>query len=383
VSRGKVLVTGGAGFIGCHTSVALLKAGYDVRVLDALLPPVHAEEVRPPWLPTDVELQVGDVRCKEQLGAAMTGVDAVIHLAAYQDYLPDFSTFFSVNTVGTAMLYEVAVERQLPIRKIVVASSQATYGEGAYKCRLHGTVMPPLRSDDQLRRGEWDLACAHCGETLQLQPTDESQVRPHNQYAISKYTQELVSLNLGERYGIPTTPLRYSIVQGPWQSFRNAYSGICRIFVLRVMAGKRPIGFEDGRQKRDYVWVGDVATANLLALEDPRTDFMSLNVGGAETLTVSEFSDSVSEVLERPDLKLDLPGLYRYGDTRHVVSNSEALVELGWLRTLRPREVIQRYAQWAASEPAATDTLDVALSRMLALGTVRAVQTSPRSAGGS
>ena len=312
----------------------------------------------------------------------MRGVDAVIHLAAYQDYLPDFSTYFSVNTVGTAMLYEIAVERRLPLRKVVVASSQATYGEGAYECRAHGGVRPPMRSDERLQRGEWDLVCAQCHEVLQWRRTDESQVHPHNQYALSKYTQEMVALSLGHRYGIPTTALRYSIVQGPWQSFRNAYSGICRVFVLRVMAGKEPVGFEDGRQRRDYVWAGDVATANLIALEDERTDFISLNVGGTDDLSVEDFGREVCDVLGRPDLDVEFPGLYRYGDTRHVVSDNDALVALGWQPTLTTRDVIQRYADWAASEPDARDHLDEAMARMLALGVVRRVESEHALLGG-
>lgn len=373
MSRGRVLVTGGAGFIGCHTSVALLEAGFDVRVLDALVAPVHAEKVRPPWLPPDVELMVGDVRSKEDVTAALSGVDAVVHLAAYQDYLTDFSNFFDINTVGTAMLYEVAVENRIDLKRIVVASSQATYGEGTYNCAAHGDLIPPLRIDEHLRQGKWEPLCPACGQSMALAETDESRVSPHNQYAVSKYTQELVGFNLGQRYGISTTCMRYSIVQGPWQSFRNAYSGICRIFTMRVLAGKAPIAFEDGGQIRDYVWVGDVARANLLALEDARCSGRALNVGGRERLTVAEYCDAVTRVLGREDISVLTPGLYRFGDTRHVVSSSTALQSLGWQQTLAVSEIIAAYAGWAVGQPEAKDNLDASLERMLALGTVRRV----------
>ena len=373
MGKGKVLITGGAGFIGAHTAVRLMGAGYSVRALDALLAPVHADQGRPRWLSPEVELMLGDVRSREDVAKAMRGVDAVVHLAAYQDYLPDFSTFFHVNTVGTAMIYEVAVAEGLPLRKVVVASSQSTYGEAAYRCTEHGRVMPPLRDEERLKLGEWEVPCPICGEALEVTETDESEVNPHNQYAVSKFTQELVAFNLGRRYRIPTTCLRYSIVQGPWQSFRNAYSGICRIFTMRVLNGGRPVAFEDGGQLRDYVWVGDVAAANHLVLEDPRSDYRSFNVGGPDRHTVAEYGEEVAAVLGREDLLPEMPGLYRFGDTRHVVSSSAALKNLGWEQTLGVPRIIERYADWARGEPDARDNLDASLARMLQLGTVRRV----------
>jgi dTDP-L-rhamnose 4-epimerase len=373
VGKGKVLITGGAGFIGAHTGRRLLEAGYSVRALDALLAPVHANGRPPRWLDPEIELVVGDVRSRDDVAGALRGIDAVIHLAAYQDYLPDFSTFFHVNTVGTAMLYEVAVAESLPLRKIVVASSQATYGEAVYRCRDHQVVMPPLRDEARLARGEWEVECPDCSSPLEVTETTEERVNPHNQYAVSKYTQELVAFNLGRRYGIPTTCMRFSIVQGPGQSFRNAYSGICRIFTMRVLAGGRPVAFEDGGQLRDYIWVGDVAAANQLVLEDPRSDYRAFNVGGPERHTVSEYGAIVAEVVGHPELLPETPGLYRFGDTRHVVSSSAALTALGWSQTLRVPEIVKRYAEWAQGEPDARDNLDASLARMLELGTVRRV----------
>jgi dTDP-L-rhamnose 4-epimerase len=372
--KGRVLITGGAGFIGCHSAVALLDAGYEVRVLDALLPPVHSGGAAPTWLPTEVELVVGDVRSKEDLAQSLEGVQAVLHLAAYQDYLPDFSTFFHVNTVGTAMIYEVAVEKRLELNKIVVASSQAVYGEAAYECPEHGRQMPASRAEERLRAALWETECPICAGGMRPVPTDESAVSPNNQYAISKYTQELVAFNLGHRYRLPTTCLRYSIVQGPWQSFHNAYSGICRIFAMRVLAGRRPIAFEDGGQLRDYVSVEDVARANLLALESAATNHQVFNVGGADRYTVLEYGIEVARTLGADDQTPEVPGLYRFGDTRHVFSDSTRLSALGWSPTLGVPAIIGKYVEWASSQPDAEDHLDESLSRMLALGTLREVR---------
>lgn len=365
-----VLITGGAGFIGLHTARALLERGYSVRVLDWLRPPVHQPAATPPWLSADVDVVVGDIRDKEVLRRALRGVGSIVHLAAYQDYLPDFSTFFHTNTVGTALLYELVVEDRLPIRKAVVASSQAVYGEGGHRCGTHGVFQPDLRADETLRRGRWDISCPLCGQASDLVPaTETTVVNPQNQYAISKYTQELVSLSLGRRYSIPTTCLRYSITQGRWQSPRNAYSGICRIFTLRALAGRPAIVFEDGRQMRDYVYVGDVARANVLALEDSRTDYDVYNVGGDRAVSALDYASIVAGRvgLEAPP---EVPGYYRFGDTRHIVSDSSKLKALGWTPTVGIEQVVDEYAAWSMEEGFA-DSSDAAIQRMLDLGTLR------------
>ena len=311
-----VLVTGGAGFIGSHTAVTLLGVGYRVRAFDWLQPPIHEPGVVPPSLPRDVEMVVGDVRDKTAVSQALDGVDLVVHLAAYQDYLPDFSTFFDVNTVGTALIYELIVERNLDVRKVVVASSQAVYGEGRYRCPHHGVIFPDLRNDEQLRRAEWEIRC-QCGEAASHELTTEPEVNPQNQYALSKYSQEMVAFSLGRRYAIPTTCLRYSITQGQWQSPRNAYSGICRIFTVKVLEGKAPIVYEDGLQMRDYVYVGDVARA-IIAIEDSRTDFEAYNVGGGDAISALEYAETVVRVLGA-NCRIEVPDIYRFGDTRRRV----------------------------------------------------------------
>lgn len=367
----KILVTGGAGFIGSHTVDLLLQRGHSVRVLDALEPPVHRDRGRPDYLPADVELQAGDVRDRAAWERALEGVEAVFHLAAYQDYLPDFSKFFHVNAVGTALLYEVAVEKRLPLRKIVVAASQAVYGEGRYR-RADGTaVYPGQRPAEQLARHEWDLRDPDSGETLQADVTDEAVVRPHNSYAISKYTEEQIALNLGRRYGLPSVAMRYSIVQGPRQSFRNAYSGALRIFAMQVLAGERPLAYEDGRQLRDYVYVGDVARANLVVLEDERADYQAFNVGAGQAWTVLEFARMMASAAGRPELEPQLPGEYRFGDTRHIVSDIRRLGALGWVPQGNPERSAREYLDWATRQPDFGNYTAAARAHMKQVGAVK------------
>jgi dTDP-L-rhamnose 4-epimerase len=370
----KVLVTGGAGFIGSHTVDLLLDRGYDVRILDNLQAPVHQEHRWPDYVPQGVERIDGSVVDAEVWRRALVGMEAVLHLAAYQDYLPTFSRFFHTNAAGTALLYELlvadpALQRQ--VQKVVVATSQAVYGEGRYRCAVHGVQFPGQRPLAQLDRRDWEVRCPVCGERMRAEPTQQDDPpRPHNQYGISKLAQELVALNLGQRYGIPTVAMRYSITQGPRQSFTNPYSGALRIFVQRLLHGRQPIVYEDGGQLRDYVTVWDVARANLLALEDGRANFRAFNVGGGRALTVLEYAHLVGRSLNLA-VEPEVPGRFRVGDTRHIISDISALRDLGW----EPRETLERaaaaYAEWAQAQPGFRDYSDQGLATMAAQGVVR------------
>jgi dTDP-L-rhamnose 4-epimerase len=378
----RVLVTGGAGFIGSHTVDALLRKGYAIRVLDALVPPVHVPDRPPDYLPLpDLEFVQGDVRDRSAWERALPGVDAVFHLAAYQDYLPDFSTFFHTNSYSTALLYEIIAEKRLPVQKVIVASSQATYGEGKYLCQTerttssdggpsHGIQYPPPRGETQLRRGQWEVHCPHCGRGMEPQWTDEAVVQPHNSYAISKYSQELIAFNLGQRCGIATVCLRYSIVQGPRQSFRNAYSGVLRIFTQQLLAGKPALCYEDGQQLRDYVSVDDVARANVLVLEDARADSQVFNVGGDRRISVIDYARLIGR-RAGVDLEPHLPGVYRFGDSRHIFSDVSKLKALGWQPSVPLERIVDDYLAWAQSQPGFRDYSAEAEARMASLGALR------------
>jgi len=371
-----VLITGGAGFIGSHTCDALIRKGHRVRILDNLQRTVHPKGI-PGYLNPEAELLVGDVRDKAVWIAALKEVDAVYHLAAYQDYLTDFSTFFYVNSVSTALLYETLVQddRYRRVCKVIVAASQAVMGEGRYRCpacdgRNPADIYPQIRLESQLSKGCWEHICPQCGEPVQWMPSDETVSNPCNPYALSKYSQEQIALQLGKRYDIPTVVLRYSIVQGPRQSFYNAYSGIMRIFSLSLMMDRAPVIFEDGNQIRDYVNIDDVVDANLRVLEKTEADHQVFNVGGGKAWTVSEFYEILQRVVGKW-IEPQVPGFYRYGDTRHIFSDTAKLRSLGWKPKRGIEQSIQSYWTFIKGADATGDILDAAADKMRRLQVIR------------
>lgn len=366
-----ILVTGGAGFIGSHTVDRLLDKGYKVRILDNLQKPVHMKG-KPDYLPEKAEFIEGDVRDKAALEKAMQGIDAIYHMAAYQDYLPDFSTYFHVNSVSTALIYEIIVEKEMPIQKVIVASSQAVLGEGLYRCEDHGELIPDIRLEEQLSKGDWEHHCPHCGKYMQSLPTPEEKINPQNQYAMSKHSQEMIAINLGKRYGIPSVAMRYSIVQGPRQSFYNAYSGAMRIFNLHLYFERQPTIYEDGKQIRDYVNYNDVVNANLLVLEDDRADYQAFNVGRGRGYTVLDFYRKVQEVTGK-NIAPIIAKYYRYGDTRHISSDISKLKSLGWEPKIPIEESIRDYWEYLKQQTNIDDILEYAKKTMKKKGIVRSV----------
>lgn len=340
----KVLVTGGAGFIGGHLVERFLADGFEVRVLDSLDPKVHPFG-KPHWLSPKVDFVRGDVTDAEALLYALRDVDIVSHQAAYQDYMPDFSRFFRVNAVGTALLYELIVREKLRVRKVIVASSQAVYGEGQYDCTKHGQLFPNPRSVAQLKSGQWNVLCPICEKECVPQLLREEHHNPYNQYAVSKLSQECTALGLGWLHGIPSVALRYSITQGPRQSLFNHYSGICRIFVSRALRGQPLLIYEDGRQTRDFIHIEDVVDANMQVLRDERSNFQTFNVGSGHAVSVLQYAQAVKQVTSR-EVDLHISREYRRGDNRHSVSCIDKLSALGW----RPRHdlltILKDFIRW-------------------------------------
>jgi dTDP-L-rhamnose 4-epimerase len=377
------LVTGGAGFIGSHTVDLLVERGYQVRVLDSLQPRVHPTGA-PSWLSPLAEFVRGDVTDATVMREVLEGVQSVIHLAAYQDYMPDFSRFIHTNTESAALIFEIAVSdpAKYPLEKVVFASSQAVCGEGRYVCtRCAGGVdapgiteqlaqpglaygfppgavhTPAPRSMEQLRSGDWNVRCPQCGEAMSPLLIDELTVAPGTTYGISKYAIELLADRLGRRYQIPTACMRYTYVQGPRNSFHNPYSGIARRFVLRLLDGLPPTIYEDGAQLRDYVNVRDVARANVLVLDDERSNFKVFNVGGGRAVPVH----TVAEILIAEfgsDLRADVSGDFRVGDTRHTVSDISALQALGWSPTISLEDSLAEYVAWVRQQGGVTGRIE-------------------------
>ena len=302
----RILITGGAGFIGSHTADALYKQGYKIRILDSLTPPVHQEGCFPKYLSKKYELIKGDITNKKDWLKALKGVDYVYHFAAYQDYLTDFSKFFYVNAVGTALLYELIYAYKLPVKKIIYASSQAVYGGGK-----------GLKETDLLK--------------------------PCNSYGISKMSAEHICLN----FKIPTAVMRYSIVQGSRQSPFNLYSGALRIFTTQAMAGNDLRVFEDGEQCRDFVNIKDVVEANLLVLKNKKADFQAFNIGGGKEYKIIDFARMVQRIVN-PDIKIKITGETRMGDVYDAVSDITKFKKLGWKPRYTPEQSIKEYLKWLA-----------------------------------
>jgi len=365
----KILVTGGAGFIGSHTCDRLMALGHEVIVLDALTPPVHrngrAANVTP-----GADFYQGDTRNRDLLANLLRRVDAVYHFAAYQDYMPDFSRFSDVNVVSTSLIYEIIVAERLDLARIVVASSQAAMGEGLYLCQADGEQVPGMRPESALAAGEWDISCPVCCGPLEMQATPERISKPQNAYGMSKLSEEMVAINLGRRYGIPTVALRYSIVQGPRQSVYNAYSGTCRIFCLSYLLGQAPTLYEDGEAIRDYVNIDDVVDANVLVLTADRAIGRVFNVGGGKAVTTREFADIVMRHYGSAEPGV-VTGEYRFGDTRHIFSDISALRALGWEPQRTPADSVAAYAAWLKGIDGLDGVLAEANARMRTLGVVR------------
>ncbi len=347
-----VLVTGGAGFIGSHLVDSLIKEDYRVRVLDNLAPPTHNGKL-PEWFNKEAEFVLGDVRNKKDWLKALRGVNYVFHLAAYMDYHLDFSNYFATNTQGTALLYEIAVERKLPIKKIVIASSQSVYGEGKYFCQRHGIFYPEIRSEEQLKKKQWEIFCPLDKKAAKILPEKEDDyLLPQIPYGFSKLASEKLALMLGKTYKIPTVILRYSIVQGSRQSFRHFYSGALRDFSVRALAGLPMIIQEDANQIRDFVNVHDVTEAHLAVLKNLKADFQVFNVGSGKPVKVMDLARLVAK-MAGVKFQPVIMGVFRVNAPRNSIMDITKLKKLGWQSRYSLKDSVQEYLIWIKNHPEA------------------------------
>jgi dTDP-L-rhamnose 4-epimerase len=351
----RILVTGGAGFVGSHTVDGLLRQGHEVRVFDNLTKQVHADGL-PGYLSKDIEFQLGDMRDMEAVRKAIEGVDVVYHLAAavgVGQSMYEIARYMEINTQGTANLLQALLDRKSKVEKLIVASSMSIYGEGQYKCQEHGTMAPPPRPTHQLREKQWEVQCIKCGQELTPVPTKEDKpLQCTSIYALSKKDQEEMVLLFGRTYDVPVVALRYFNIFGTRQALSNPYTGVAAIFGSRLLNRNAPMIFEDGGQMRDFVSVHDIVQANLLAMQRSKADGMAINVGSGQPITVREVAGIMADELGS-NAGLEITGKYRAGDIRHCYADiSLAHKVLGYSPCYGFRDGVAELVEWLRSQTA-------------------------------
>jgi dTDP-L-rhamnose 4-epimerase len=366
----KILITGGAGFIGSHLSDELLEKGYHVRVLDNLCEQVHGSgSKRPAYLNRDVELVVGDVRDESLVRQVLKNIDVVYHYAAMVGVgqsMYEIRNYTDVNNKGTAVLLEALVKK--PVEKLVVASSMSIYGEGLYKDQQGKISAGKERGLDQLKRGDWEMRSAE-GEPLNPYPTPETKIPSLSSvYALSKYDQERLCLMIGRAYNIPTVALRFFNVYGTRQSLSNPYTGVLAIFASRLLNNNSPLIFEDGLQKRDFVSVHDIVLASRLAMETAGADQEVFNIGSGNSYSIVEIAGKLSSILNKENIEPEITGKYRVGDIRHCFSDiTKAREILGFEPEISLEEGLAELAEWLEGQTA-EDKVSQASSELAARG---------------
>jgi dTDP-L-rhamnose 4-epimerase len=368
----RVLITGGAGFVGSHTADALLEDGHEVRIFDNLTSQVH-EAGAFSYLPKGAEFVLGDMRNLNQVKKAVEDVDVIFHLAAavgVGQSMYQIADYTATNNLGTANLFQALLDGNLRPEKIIVASSMSIYGEGKCLCQDCGEVAPPPRPLEQLKQKRWETACTNCGETLVPVPTREDKpLQCTSVYALSKKDQEEMTLLFGRTYQIPVVALRYFNIYGTRQSLSNPYTGVAAIFASRLMNRKSPVIFEDGQQMRDFVSVHDIAQANLLAMEKSGADGKALNIGSGEPVTIREVAAELERALAVA-LPLEITGKYRAGDIRHCFGDISAATQLlGYRPKVKLKQGIEELVAWLESQRA-SDNVDEAMERLNVHGLV-------------
>lgn len=346
----RALVTGGAGLIGSHLTDLLIKRGYEVTILDNLDKQTHPNGM-PSWLNPKAKFILGDVCNTKDVEKALKNIDVIFHQAAFGGFTPELSKYIDVNVTGTGHIFEVIKEQKLPVKKIVVASSQAIYGEGTYSCPVHETQYPSYRLLKQLKHREWEVKCPECNVSMYPVPTKEDKPACGEIiYALSKFFEERLSLSLGKRLGIPVVALRYAVTFGPRQSLHNPYTGVVSIFSTRILNNLGPVIYEDGLQTRDFIYVSDVARANLFIMENDKTNFQSFNVGTGQATTLLKLLETLCKaygINTEPILRSE----FRPGDVRHFIHDSSKLQSLGFKPEVSFEEGVTLTANWIRRQP--------------------------------
>jgi dTDP-L-rhamnose 4-epimerase len=377
----RALVTGGAGLIGSHIVDLLLREGWRVRILDNLEPNTH-KLGKPAWINPQAEFVQGNVQDASTMLAALQDIDVVFHEAAYGGYMPEMAKYVLVNSFGTAQMLELIRDHKLPVQKVLVASSQAVYSEGAALCPTHGHVVPHIRPVEQLRRGDFAVHCPvlvdgkPCGQPTTSIPTPESTPGGgETVYALTKVDQEKLVLLWGKQTGIPTVALRYSCTYGPRQSLFNPYTGVIAIFCTRLLNNQPPVVYEDGGQTRDLCFVQDIAQANLLAAESDKLDGLPVNVGSGRATSVRDLAHIIAAQLNI-NIEPLARGEFRPGEIRSLISDISRARTIGYEPSVTIEQGIARYIDWIRTQGAIKDYFAEIEAGLRAKGIVQSVSTT-------
>lgn len=363
----KILVTGGVGFIGSHLVDGLIAKGYTVRVLDNLYRQIHPQGTLPAYFNKKAQFQKGDVTSKSNWIKALDGVDAVFHLASavgVGQSMYEIEHYVKVNSLGTALFLDILANKKHNVKKIIVAASMSSYGEGTYRCDKCGEVRPPLRSKEQLAKKDFSVYCPNCSKLVNPVPTREDVKQNCNSiYAINKKNQEEMILNIGKAYDIPAVALRYFNVYGTRQSLSNPYNGVVAIFMSRIKNNKPPVINEDGLQSRDFIHIKDVTTANIAALENKRADHQVFNIGSGRPTTIKEIAYLLAKIY-KSKVKPDITSKTRRLDVRHCYADISKIEKLiSWKPKMNLEDGLAEVANWAQQEES-IDKLDFALQQL-------------------
>ncbi len=364
-----VLVTGGAGYIGSHFVDDLVRRGYQVTVLDSLEPQVHRSGTWPSYANAQVRYVKGDVRDRAVFQPLVLASDAVVHFGAAVSVgqsMYQIDRYVDVNTRGTALLLDILVNEKHAVQKVIVASSIGVYGEGAYRCAEHGVVAPTIRSEEQLAARDWEQHCPVCGTHVASVPTPEDKaLYRDNIYSMTKYHQEEMVLLIGKTYGIPAVAPRFFNVYGPRQSLSNPYAGVAAIWLSRLLNDKPPIVFEDGGQLRDFVSIHDVVDCLVLMLEQPGADYLPVNVGSGETVTILDIAKMLARLVGK-DIEPNVTRTGRKFDIRHNTADiTRARQTLGYSPKVSLEQGMSELIEWAKTTPdVAVDFFDQAYAEL-------------------
>lgn len=354
----RVLVTGGAGFIGSFVCERLVAEGHEVRVLDNLDAQVHASGA-PPYLPPAVDFRLGDIRDRTACRSALEGADAVVHCAGavgVAQSLYRVEHYVDVNVRGTATLLDCLVEPRQPLGKLVVLTSMTGYGEGVYRRPSDGRLLRAgIRTEEDIQRWGWEPVCPETGEPLEAVPTPEgAELMARNVYALTKRYQEELALSVGSVYGFSVVCLRLFNVYGPRQALSNPYTGVLAIFLSRLLAGEPPVVYEDGRQSRDFVSVHDVVDAIVAAIDSSAADGQVVNIGSGVPRLIGPIALTLARLSGRSEIQPEVTRQFRRGDVRHCIADiTRARQVLGFEPKVSWEEGLAELVQWAGSSVAA------------------------------